>query len=66
MDTNICRVLNMHKNDRYQGLDSGNHWGRKQNSIKKAGCMAQAVEHLSSKCEVLCSNPSTAQKKILS
>jgi hypothetical protein len=25
--------------------------------------MAQAKEHLPSKCEVLCSNPSTAKKK---
>jgi hypothetical protein len=32
---------------------------------KRAGGAAQVVEHLTSKCEALSSNPSTAAKKFL-
>jgi hypothetical protein len=33
--------------------------------VKRAGGMAKVVEYLSSKCEVLSSNPSTTKKTLL-
>jgi hypothetical protein len=45
------------------------HLGQKQDSVTKimrekmAGSMTKAVKHLLSKCEVLCLNPSTTEKK---